>query len=215
MKITATVDERNLYSSISLFEGVSLSEASKQKVSREVGSYLANEIDNALSAQGSTVSGENFSSLSKEYASIKRSLGLRAVPNLELTGALRDALSSRETSEGVDVGFFNSREAQKADGHNNFSGLSRLPKRRFLPYTDQSFKRNISQNIEQILASEVSEQLPFSAPQLTRAETKEEFRTLIKSAFPSELSYKAIKSAIIANEKFFDALSAAGLTRWL
>lgn len=62
-----------------------------------------------------------------------------------------DALEFRTTTGGIEVGIFDSSEVPKADGHNNFSGDSKLPKRRFIPEKNQSFRPIIESGIEAVL----------------------------------------------------------------
>jgi len=73
-------------------------------------------------------------------------------PNLELEGDMLDALTFETTSSGITVGIFeDSGQADKADGHNNFSGKSKLPLRRFIPKSDEEFKGSINTGVRQIL----------------------------------------------------------------
>lgn len=62
-----------------------------------------------------------------------------------------DSLTYETTREGIKVGIFKSSEVPKADGHNDFSGDSKLPKRRFIPEDNQEFKATIVAGVNQIL----------------------------------------------------------------
>lgn len=90
----------------------------------------------------------NFPKLNKQYA--KSQKGGNTLPNLELTGDMLSALEI--TSKGnkivVEVP---GKEADKADGHNNHSGDSKLPLRRFIPAEDEFFKRQIENSIKEII----------------------------------------------------------------
>ena len=96
----------------------------------------------------SPVAGERFRKLSKKYADAEKQ-GNRT-PNLRLEGDMLEALKFESTDDGIEVGVFGS-EAQKADGHNKFTGRkNNTPKRRFIPTTKQTFKKSITSEIERI-----------------------------------------------------------------
>jgi hypothetical protein len=118
-------------------------------VKREVGDYVTDEILRALSAGKSPVVGETFKKLNKEYADEEK--GGNRTPNLELDGDMLDALIYKNNDKGIEIGIFSSSEVPKADGHNNFSGDSKLPKRRFIPKDDQKFKREIETGVRSIV----------------------------------------------------------------
>lgn len=92
-----------------------------------------------------------FKKLNKEYA--KEQKGGNTTANLELDGDMLDALVSqnRRGSE-IEFGIFKSKQVGKADGHNNFSGDSKLPTRRFIPDEDENLKRDIEQKIKATIA---------------------------------------------------------------
>lgn len=122
----------------------------KAQAKKDVGEFVVNEILRNLSEGKSPVSGERFKKLSKEYADQFK--GGDRKPNLELEGDMLDALTFKNRADGIEVGVFKKKELGKADGHNNFSGDSKLPKRRFIPDEGQDFKANINKGIKQILA---------------------------------------------------------------
>lgn len=108
------------------------------------------EILRSVSSGNSPVSGYGrFKRLSEDYADSEK--GGDRTPNLELQGDMLDALEARNTREGVNVGIFAAKEVPKADGHNNFSGDSRLPLRRFIPKGQETFKRNINSGVKRIV----------------------------------------------------------------
>jgi hypothetical protein len=130
-------------------------------VKREVGDYVTEEILRALSSGKSPVAGESFKKLNKEYADEMKD-GNRT-PNLELDGDLLDALRYKSNDRGIEIGIFKSSEVPKADGHNNFSGDSKLPTRRFIPKDDQKFKQQIDTGIKSIV-NEYKRKAPSSDP---------------------------------------------------
>jgi len=72
-----------------------------------------------------------------------------------------DSLTFEITDSGVEVGIFNPDEEDKADGHNNFSGNSKLPTRRFIPDSSESFNGRIESGINQILNRFREDRDPF------------------------------------------------------
>jgi len=51
----------------------------------------------------------------------------------------------------IEFGIFDRSQAPKADGHNNFSGDSKLPLRRFIPDRDETLKKSIEKRIETVI----------------------------------------------------------------
>jgi len=115
----------------------------------EVGQFVVDSILEKLSSGKSPVEGESFQKLDKDYAS--KFKGGNRTPNLELDGDLLESLGFRNTRDGVAVGILSASQRPKADGHNNFSGDSKLPTRRFIPGSDQSFKKEIESGIQNIV----------------------------------------------------------------
>ena len=121
----------------------------RSEAKKEIGDFVKDEILRSLSEGQSPVAGERFKRLDKNYAN-KEKNGNRT-PNLELTGDMLDALKSKNTEDGIEIGIFGKKQSAKADGHNNFSGESKLPKRRFIPDEDQNFRRSIQSGIDNII----------------------------------------------------------------
>lgn len=136
----------------------SIPKEKQEKVLNEVGGFVTNEILRHTARGVSPVEGEGqFQKLDKKYA--KREKGGNTNPNLRLEGDLMDALDYRIVPSGIEVGVFSdSGEADKADGHNNFSGRSRLPKRRFIPDPSQNFVDKITKGINSIIEKNKSQE---------------------------------------------------------
>lgn len=127
-----------------------LNNQTKAKIKNEVGEYIIGEILDRVATGKTPVSKEkNFKALDPAYAKAKK--GGDRTPNLELEGDMLDALEFKRTKSGVEIGVFKSGEVPKADGHNNFSGKSKLPRRRFIPEANQKFKRDIEQGVKRIV----------------------------------------------------------------
>lgn len=90
-------------------------------------------------------------SLSPGYKKIKAEESGVTVANLELTGDMLDALQvvrKRGTTLSLQI---EGEEAPKADGHNNHSGDSPLPERRFIPKGSETLRDSIWRDVKRIL----------------------------------------------------------------
>lgn len=124
----------------------------RKQAKQEVGNFVVNEILRFVEQGNSPVKNlGKFKQLTEKYA--QENKGGNRTPNLELFGDMLDSLTSRNRKDGVEVGIFARSEVPKADGHNNFSGDSKLPQRRFIPEENQTFKRRITSGIKDIVQS--------------------------------------------------------------
>lgn len=112
---------------------------------------LTEVLDYVGEARSPIQSGRWKSSLSKEYKKRKADWSSSLVANMELTGDMLDSLEVWEYNGKLRLGIRDSREAKKADGHNNHSGRSSLPAREFIPKEGQTFKRRITDAMRQII----------------------------------------------------------------
>jgi phage gpG-like protein len=136
------------------FSGVPQAEIIDLK--REIAEVVIDEIQSYLAKGESPVDGQSFPSLSKKYAESEKN-GNRT-PNLNLQGDLWDSLAVEFDDSKMIVGVFDKRETPKADGHNNFSGDSKLPQRRFIPNKDESFRPAIMRKVQTLIDSRKSTQ---------------------------------------------------------
>ena len=125
----------------------------REQAQEEVADYLLEEALSYIGDAESPVSnGKWKKSLSPEYAKIKAKISGSTVANMELYGDMLDALEVKVKRGGkLEYGIFDSEEANKADGHNNISGKSKLPPREFIPKEDGNFRRDIVSGIRDIL----------------------------------------------------------------
>lgn len=131
----------------------------RRAVLRDIADFTKEQILDFLGNQNSPVSGHGkFPKLSKDYKFFKRSQGKLPVPDLELTGAMVNALRATLTSDGKVKIKIGGKQGDKADGHNNHSGQSKLPLRRFIPTDDEMFKQAIKQGWRQIIKSHGNDQ---------------------------------------------------------
>lgn len=117
-----------------------------------VAEIVKTEVLEYVSKGTSPVSGGPWKrSLSPEYKKLKQSESGVSYANMELTGDMLNALDVRKkrgTKLSLEIA---GSEAPKADGHNNHSGDSTLPERRFIPKDDETFKSKIWSDIRRIL----------------------------------------------------------------
>lgn len=115
---------------------------------------LDEEIRNYLAQAKSPVSKHGrFRALSPEYRDKKTASGRPGIPNLEYFGDMLAALQVRKNVRKrritVEIA---GRQGDKADGHNNHSGESNLPTRRFIPGENEKFNQVIERRIKEILS---------------------------------------------------------------
>lgn len=182
----------------------------------EIGEFLVEQILASVQSRRSPVNGEKFQPLvSKEYKEEKRDAGLSAVPDLQLTGKMLDELDFRVTSEGVKIGVFGD-AAERADGHNNLSGASKLPTRQFIPKEGEGFVSSIEKEIDRIIADTIAEQATpdrvFST--LRSVSSSAALYETLGQVFPLE-SRSEIRLAVLRSEAWVATLRGLGLIKWL
>lgn len=181
----------------------------------EIGEFLIEQIKAKVSTQTSPVYGDKFPALSTEYRKFKEESGRSGVPDLDFEGDMLSSLDYRVRKDGLEIGVFDD-DAPKADGHNNFSGKSKLPLRRFLPDEGESFMPEIDNEIEQILAERIVEDVSPSEleDELQDVETRADFFAALRSLFAIE-DEDSLKRAIIATPALFERVKSLGLQRYL
>jgi hypothetical protein len=123
----------------------------QSEVKDAVGEYLLNSILDTVAGGQSPVAGAKpFKKLSKKYA--EREKDGDTNPNLYLLGDMLGSLDYKYTSKGLAIGIMDDSQRPKADGHNNFSGDSKLPQRRFIPGESQTFKSEIIDGVNDIVS---------------------------------------------------------------
>ena len=211
--IKTTAEKSNLSTEIDLFTGLELPKSLKSRIVKEVGEYLIEQTNLALSQSKSPVSGETFPRLSHDYREMKQKEGLGGSPNLEFTGKLKDAISYRATDKGLAIGVFG-KEAPKADGHNNFSGESSLPQRRFLPKEGQNYRKAIKDIVDTIVAENAVEVERLKASDFDGVETKTAMWRTLEDIFPS-LSRSKIRDAVLGTPQSYRLFDRLKFLSWL
>lgn len=128
--------------------------ANKKAILRECGDLVHESVLDYVGGQNSPVQGYGrFKGLSKKYKKQKSKIA-SPVPNLELEGDLLDSLKVPVRGDKLVLKVSPSQN-DKADGHCNFSGKSKLPLRRFIPNRkdDETFKQPIVNKMRRIIKS--------------------------------------------------------------
>jgi hypothetical protein len=155
------------------------------------------------------VTGEKFQPLSKEYKKKKQEEGLEGVPNLEESGDMLDSLDFKVTRDGIEIGIFG-KDAPKADGHNNLSGDSILPERRFIPAIGEGFTTSIEKEVDRIIADAMAEESKPSKQELDSIETKSGLYNYLSEVF-GLTSRSELRLVVLRSDAWLDALSDADL----
>lgn len=131
-------------------KGVKISRDKKSELNDLIADYVKESVLADVGAGRSPVTGQPFKKLSKEYA--QKEHGGDRTSHLELFGDMLDSLevAVRGNKLTLTVG---KDQMAKADGHNNFSGQSKIPTRPFIPNGEdgESFRPQIEQGIESII----------------------------------------------------------------
>jgi len=184
----------------------------KRDIINEAGDFIVEKVLDSLASAKSPVSGESFPALSKKYKAFKVAAGGEGVPNLELEGDLKAALTYRPTDGGLEIGFFGD-QAAKADGHLKFSGRENFtPKRRFLPEEGQQFKRDIIQGVEEIVDARAADAIKES--DLSGVESSSELYDVLGEIYVG-YSRSDIREIVSSNSNLMDLLIDLDLVRFL
>jgi len=121
----------------------------RQAAVEEIADFIHEQVLSDVASTKSPIDNRKFQSLSKDYKKFKKSQGRSGVPNLEFTGSMLDALQTVIKGNKITLQI-KGKESGKADGHNNHSGKSTLPTRRFIPL-DEGFRPGILEGVRRII----------------------------------------------------------------
>lgn len=129
-----------------------ISKAKRDQILRDVADYVLESVLSDVGDSRSPVTGKQFKKLDKDYAAEKKREGGTPVPNLLMQGDLLDSLLVKKKGDKLILTVGDSQQ-DKADGHNNHTGDSQLPRRPFIPDADESetFRPAIRQGIREII----------------------------------------------------------------
>lgn len=211
--VKTTVSDNEISSELDLVSDLSISASAKRKIKEDVGEYLKEQILLTVGGARSPISGESWPSLSTEYRKFKIASNRPGTANLEFDGDMLNSLDFEPTTDGIKIGIFGS-EAPKADGHNNFSGESSLPQRRFLPGDGQSFKADIDKEINRIIADAAVEAVDIPVRAIQNVETKAELIEILDDMFP-DFTFREIREAVLRNDELLELLDDNNLLQFL
>ena len=204
--ISKTIEDSETSVELDLFEGRKLPAKVKRRVAEDVGNYLVEQTLVSMNQKTSPVQGEgNFKALtSKEYKKKKKLEVGNTNADLEFEGVMKDELDFKVTKDGVKVGVFGER-APAADGHNNLSGKSQLPKRRFLPDEGQNYKKNIQTEVDRIIADAIAEDISFKKSMFRDVDTKKALYAKLSDIF-GPMTRSELELSVYRNEDLFEIL---------
>jgi len=143
----------------------------------DIKNFVLDSVLDSVGEARSPVSGYGkFKGLNKDYKKIKGKQSSSVIANLELTGDMLDALEVVEVKDRLRIRIKGS-ESGKADGHNNHSGKSRLPTRRFIPGSGETFKRDIISGIKEIVGEYATQEPDTTVAEVRKAPDAKEFTT--------------------------------------
>ena len=163
-------------------------------------------IRRAAYAAKSPFRGQAWPGLTEAYKKLKKAEGRGTKANLEFSGDMLDALEFKRTSSGIKLQITGS-TAPQADGHNNFSGKSSIPTRKFLPEKGDQFAGSVRSDIDKIIAEHTVTTARIDRQRLRGITTKRELNAELREQFP-DLSVRDAKSAILIDDDLRDIFSA-------
>lgn len=148
----------------------------------DIGELLVEQILESLADVKSPVQGGDYKrTLSELYGAKKKKETGSDKANLDLHGDLINAIDYRVKGNTIQVGVFDSDNAGKADGHNNFSGLSKLPTRQFLPKDGQTFRKDIVDLVNETVDNYRADTAELDSKKLKAIDTKTDLYKLLKA----------------------------------
>lgn len=193
-----TVSSEEIASFIDLELPDSLSVADKIAIKEEAGEFLVDHILLRVGNARNPFTGAPYQGLTKEYRSDKAEDGAGTKANLESSGDMLDALGYSRTDNGVKL-FVSGEEALRADGHNNFSGKSQIPTRKFLPEEGDSFPRSVTKEVEAMISERQVASVNIKRSELTSIASKVALNAFIATKFP-EVTVAQAKTSILVSK---------------
>lgn len=207
MKVTKTTTTGSETSAtLDLFSDLDLNKEQKKKVRDAVSDFIIEQTLLSVADEKSPIQGEGWKkSLSKEYRKKKLDEIGNSKSDMQFTGETLDSLSAEDHPDGIKIGVFGER-APAADGHNNLSGKSKLPQRRYIPDKGQEYKSDIQKEVERIITDVIAEDAELKAEDLRGITSKFLLYEVLSSLFGRELSRAELKLAVYRNENVLRAI---------
>lgn len=216
MKVVGNIiADKELSALIDLKEELKGVPKSKQKeLLDDIGELLVEQTLKYVSETKSPVDGYgSFQALSKDYKDKKKEETGSTKPNLDLHGNMIDSVDFKIEDGRIRLGVFGS-EAPKADGHNNLSGDSKIPTRRFIPGKGEDFKSEIKALVEDTVRFYKADTAKISDKDLKDVQTKDDLYLLLSDKLGS-YTRKELKEAVLSTIDIYDMLDDYDLTRLL
>jgi phage gpG-like protein len=176
-----------------------LTKAQKRELVDQIGELLVEQVLSYVADVSTPVSGAGFKkTLSPEYKKRKIDEVGSGEPNLDLTGEMLNSLTYKVQGEKIELGVFGE-DAPKADGHNNFSGKSSLPQRRFLPGEGQEFKSDIKRLVKETVESYKADNVRVTKEDLKDIESKKDLYDYLKDQI-GDLPRKRLAELVLQSE---------------
>ena len=200
MKVLETTASKNKTASkIDLSDALEgLNKSQQREVLDQVGELLVTQVLEYVADSKSPVDGSAFVALSKDYAEKKKEETGSSAPNLDLTGDMLSSLDYKIIGNSIELGVYGA-DAGKADGHNNFSGESKLPTRQFLPNKGELFDESIMDIINEAIDLYKADNLELDESILKTVETKADLYEYLSNEF-DWLSKPKIKELVLTTE---------------
>lgn len=189
-KISSTIDLKS--------ELQGLTKAKKTELLDQIGELLVEQVLSTVAESKSPITGRAFKGLSQEYKALKLEETGSGEPNLDLSGEMLSSLDYKVKDNTIELGIFGE-DAGKADGHNNFSGKSKLPTRQFLPKEGELFVSSIKNLVKETVDAFKADNLSLDESKLKYIENKKDLYDYLQSEFDG-MSRGKIKELILQSE---------------
>lgn len=199
MKVTKTTVSNSEIASFIDLELPEMSSSQAQFIKDEVGELILDHILKRVGNAKNPFTGQSYPGLSKDYKKQKKEDGAPGIANLENTGNMLDSLSYSTTNEGIKI-FIKGDTAPQADGHNNFSGDSRLPERQFLPKEDESFPSQLLRDVQSIISENIVGESEIKRSDISLITSTVALNAFLRSRFP-DLTVGQAKSSILSDPR--------------
>jgi hypothetical protein len=125
----------------------------RDSILKEVGDFLINEVISYTESGVSPVEGfGKFPKLNKQYADTMKAGDTTS--NLDLNGDMLASLTFEIVNGKIKIGIFDEDQAKKAFNHNTGDTL---PKRPFIPTSDESFDPDIMSGVDDLVSGFIND----------------------------------------------------------
>lgn len=193
-KVTAT--ESQTTATLDLTEELTgLSRSQRKEVMDQIGELLVEQSLKSIASQMSPIDGHGrFAKLSPEYAKEKMAETGSKAANLDLSGTMIEETDFKVIGNTkLEIGVYGD-AAPRADGHNNLSGDSNLPLRRFIPGRGEQYKSDIMQMIQDTVSYYKGDNINISKNELKKVQDSSDLYALLSDLFGSELTKSELKN---------------------